>query len=126
MSSDDTRPLRGDLGFEPRPEDTAALRVDDRSTAPGADRSPEPTTATATAEPTTTATAPAPTYRQGPAPFGLFLGVVGLVLAGAVLLYELTDVSVPWADLGPWIVVAGGLLVVLMGLLGLRASRSQH
>lgn len=120
MSTDDTRPLRDDLGFEPRPEDTAALRVDDRSTAPPADRSSEPTTA-----PTPTTTAPAPTYRQGPAPFGLFLGIVGLVLAGAVLLTELTDVTVPWDDLGPWVVVAGGLLVVLMGLLGLRASRSE-
>ena len=73
----------------------------------------------------TVAPTPTPVYRRGPAPFGLVLGIVGLVLAGAVLLTELTDVTVPWDDLGPWIVVAGGLLVVLMGLLGLRASRRE-
>ena len=62
---------------------------------------------------------------RGPAPFAIILGILGLVVAGAVLLGELTDVSLPWNDLGPWSVVAAGLVVLLVGAIGLRSSRSR-
>jgi hypothetical protein len=97
-----------------------------------------PTTATpaTTAGATMTATAPAPApastpappappepqYLTGPAPFALVLGLLGLLVAGSVLLNELTDVTLPWGDLGPWTVVAAGLVV---GAIGLRSSRSR-
>ena len=72
----------------------------------------------------TTATAPADgPWLPGPAPFAIVLGVLGLLVAGATLLTELTDVRFPWADLGPWTVVAAGLVVVLVGAIGLRSSR---
>lgn len=62
-------------------------------------------------------------WLSGPAPFAIVLGLLGLVVAGAVLVTELTDVTFPWADLGPWTVVAAGLVVVLVGAIGLRSSR---
>ncbi|WP_299443410.1 hypothetical protein [uncultured Phycicoccus sp.] len=84
------------------------------------------------ADPRATASAPAsgpapapPVYRSGPAPLAVFLGVAGLLLAVGVLVGELADVTIPWSGLGPWMVVGSGLLVVLVGLLGLRANRRQ-
>ena len=87
--------------------------------------SPAMVTATPAA-PEATPSAPAePAYLRGPAPFAIVLGLLGLVVAGVTLAAELTDVTVPWDDLGPWTVVAAGLLVLLVGAIGLRASRPQ-
>ena len=79
-------------------------------------------TAVGTPRPATTAPADGP-WLDGPAPFAIVLGLLGLLTAGAVLLTELTDVTFPWADLGPWTVVAAGLVVVIVGVIGLRSSR---
>ncbi len=65
-------------------------------------------------------------WLQGAAPFAIVLGLLGLLLAGAVLVGELTDLTFPWADLGPWTVVAAGLVIVLVGAIGLRSSRRAH
>jgi hypothetical protein len=81
------------------------------------------TTAPAPAIPTPAA-APEPQYLSGPAPFALVLGLLGLLVAGSVLLNELTDVTLPWGDLGPWTVVAAGLVVLIVGAIGLRSSRA--
>lgn len=123
MTTDDTtRPLSTDPGLEERPEDATS---DAAGTTTATD------TATATKSGATTAAAGAataptgPRYRSGPAPFALLLGILGLVTAGLVLLTELTDVDVPWSDLGPWTIVAGGALVLIVGLVGLRSSRSR-
>ena len=95
---------------------------------------PAAATATATAPAPTPAAAPAvapaqapiePEYLRGPAPFALVLGLLGLLVAGSVLVGELTDVSLPWNDLGPWSVVAAGVLVLLVGAIGLRSSRAR-
>jgi hypothetical protein len=94
-------------------------------------------TDTASATTTAIATAPAPAsapestdppepqWLTGPAPFALVLGLLGLLVAGTVLLTELTDWTLPWGDLGPWSVVAAGLVVLLVGAIGLRSSRSR-
>ncbi|QIM21603.1 hypothetical protein G7075_11480 [Phycicoccus sp. HDW14] len=123
MTTDDsTRPLSADLGLEDRDEDTAPDATDTTATTtavPTATTPAAPTATTAPAAPT------GPRYRSGPAPFALLLGILGLLTAGAVLVTELTDVSVPWSDLGPWTIVGGGALVLLVGLVGLRSSRSQ-
>lgn len=66
---------------------------------------------------------PRPAPLAGPAPFPVVLGILGLLLAGSVLVAETTEVSLPWSDLGPWSVVVGGLVVVLVGVLGLRSNR---
>lgn len=67
-------------------------------------------------------TAPEPTYRTGPAPFPILLGLLGLLTALGVLVAEWTDLSLPWTDLGPWTIVLVGLVVVVVGVLGLRSS----
>lgn len=95
MATDQTRPLRSDLGFEDE------------------------------AHPEAPAAPPAPLHKSGPAPFAVLLGTLGLLTALAVVLSEVADVSIPWSGLGPWLVVGGGLAVVLVGLLGMRASRPQ-
>lgn len=78
--------------------------------------------ASTTAQPTPAPEAP---YLRGPAPFAITLGLLGLVVAGATLLTELTDVTMPWTDLGPWSVVAAGLVVLIVGAIGLRGSRTR-
>ncbi|GGL35816.1 hypothetical protein H9L10_01855 [Phycicoccus endophyticus] len=120
MGTDDTtRPLGSDPDATDAPTEVTAE-------APTADEPvPEAT------GPVTTAAAPAPAaaeqppplYRSGPAPFAVVLGLLGLVTAAWVLLAETTDLTVPWADLGPWTIVAAGVLIVLVGLLGIRGSR---
>lgn len=68
---------------------------------------------------------PEPVYVEGPAPFAVVLGLLGLLFASTTLFTQLTDVSVPWTQLGPWTVVAAGLLVVVIGAIGLRSSRTR-
>lgn len=107
-------------------ENTLATEVfDDATATPAATQTATATTATAT---TATAPAPAlpePTYLSGPAPFAVVLGILGLLFAALTLFVQLTDVSLPWTDLGPWTVVAAGLVVVLVGAIGLRGSRDR-
>jgi hypothetical protein len=127
---------------ETRVDDSLAdeVFVDDSRTAPLPTTVPPAATATpATGAPTATMTAtapatasspapstpPEPTYLSGPAPFALVLGLLGLLVAGSVLVNELTDISLPWGDLGPWSVVAAGLVVLLVGAIGLRSSRNR-
>lgn len=118
---------------ETRADDTLAdeVFVDDRSTQALQTGAPAPATATMTA----TAPAPAPTtapaappepqWLSGPAPFALVLGLLGLLVAGSTLVNELTDVTLPWGDLGPWSVVVAGVVVLLVGAVGLRSSRNR-
>lgn len=107
MSTTDTTP-HDDTPRDDTPADEVLL-----DTTP--DTRPETT-------PGPTATTDGP-WLSGPSPFAIVLGLLGLVVAGAVLVTELTDVTFPWADLGPWTVVAAGLVVVLVGTIGLRSSR---
>lgn len=100
-------------------EDTLATQVfDDAATTSVA--SPAPATVPATAP---AAALPEPVYLSGPAPFAVVLGILGLLFAAATFIIQLTDASLPWTDLGPWTVVAAGLVVVLVGAIGLRGSR---
>ncbi|MBD3785015.1 MAG: hypothetical protein IE926_19045 [Micrococcales bacterium] len=131
MTDDTTRPLRTELGLDTAddndPTDTTDTTVTSDATGPAA---PQPEThSTAPGAGPTQPAAPSrpaePLYRSGPAPFALLLGILGLVTAAAVLVSEVTDISIPWNDLGPWTVVGGGALVVLVGLIGLRGSRTQ-
>ena len=86
--------------------------------------------ATAGANTATTATPaapalPEPGYLSGPAPFAVVLGILGLLFAAATFFFQVTDVTLPGTQLGPWTVVAVGLVVVLVGAIGLRGSRTR-
>jgi hypothetical protein len=132
---DSTRPVPTD--DEPRdttghatgpatpPDPSTSVRVP--AQAPSSTSAPTPSpvaTATATA-PAPASAPPAPTYLAGPAPFPILLGLLGVLLAVGVVVGELTDLTLPWTDLGPWSVVAAGLVVLVVGAIGLRSSRSQ-
>jgi len=104
------------------PSATGAAGTDSAAGVTGANGASTAPTATTTA----TAEAPEQEWLKGPAPFALVLGLLGLVVAGATLLSELADVNVPWDDLGPWSVVAAGIVVLLVGAIGLRSSRARH
>lgn len=98
--------------------------------APAAASAPSTAIAPSTASPASTATTtstepPEQEWLKGPAPFALVLGLLGLVVAGVTLVSELADVNVPWDDLGPWSVVAAGIVVLLVGAIGLRSSRAR-
>ena len=135
--SDETIVERNDT--EVPTSDTAATSSAPDPTEPATSTATEPATSTATEPHTSSAMVTAtpaapeatppvaaePAYLRGPAPFAIVLGLLGLVVAGVTLAAELTDVNVPWDDLGPWTVVAAGLLVLLVGAIGLRASRPQ-
>jgi hypothetical protein len=118
-----TTPITPDGPDTPGPADTTHL-----PTSPDA---PATMTTTAPAPASTPAPSPAPPtpaepqYLSGPAPFALVLGLLGLLVAGSVLVNELTDITLPWGDLGPWSVVAAGLVVLLVGAIGLRSSRNR-
>lgn len=82
-------------------------------------------TATAVREEPLPAGPPPREFVKGPAPFAIILGLLGLVVAATTLFTEIVGIDVPWGDLGPWTVVGGGALVLLVGALGLRSSRGQ-
>ncbi len=139
----DTTPGTEDTTYLPQSPETRVddsladeVFVDDSRTAPlpttvppaatGARTATMTATAPATASSPAPPTPPEPTYLSGPAPFALVLGLLGLLVAGSVLVNELTDITLPWGDLGPWSVVAAGLVVLLVGAIGLRSSRSRN
>lgn len=103
-------------------EDTLATEVFDRDPAGDTTSPASPPAPTASSPPPTTEPAERP-YLSGPAPFAIVLGLLGLLVAGAVLVAELTQVTLRMDNLGPWTVVAAGVVILVVGALGVRASR---
>ncbi|WP_427383718.1 hypothetical protein [Janibacter sp. G56] len=60
---------------------------------------------------------------RGPAIGTALFGFLLLVLAGGVVALEALDLDVDWVGVGPWAVVAGGVVIVVFGAIGLLASR---
>ena len=85
--------------------------------APATDPAPTPEPAPAPAPVT------APEYRSGPAPTTTVAGLLGLLVAVAVLLSEVTDVDIRWDVVGPVAVGGAGVLLVVLGVAGLRGQR---
>lgn len=64
-----------------------------------------------------------PEYKSGPAPTTSVVGLLGLLTVIAVLLAQATDLDIPWGVVGPVAVVGSGVLLVVLGLAGLRGQR---
>ncbi len=61
--------------------------------------------------------------RRAPRLFTILLGVLALVVAGFVLVAELADVRLDWSVGGPYVVIAAGLVLAALGLVGVATSR---
>jgi hypothetical protein len=64
-----------------------------------------------------------PEYKSSPAPTTSVFGLLGLLTAIAVLVSKSTDLDIPWGVVGPVAVVGAGVLLVVLGLAGLRGQR---
>lgn len=64
-----------------------------------------------------------PEFKSGPAPTTSVIGFLGLLTAIAVLVSQATDLDIPWGVVGPVVVVGAGVLLVVLGLAGLRGQR---
>jgi hypothetical protein len=86
-----------------------------------------PTTAAGSSTPAGSANPPEqadpPRAPRGPSPLTVFTGVVGLLVALGTLLVAEASVDVDWGRAGPALVVGMGLLLVVLGLLGMRSDR---
>ena len=64
-----------------------------------------------------------PEFKSGPAPTTSVVGLLGLLTVIAVLVAQATDLDVAWNVVGPVAVVGAGVLLVVLGLAGLRGQR---
>lgn len=64
-----------------------------------------------------------PEYKSGPAPTTSVVGLLGLLTVIAVLVTQATDLEIAWGVVGPVAVVGAGVLLVVLGLAGLRGQR---
>ena len=78
----------------------------------------EVTEAVASTEP------PGTTYLRGPAPTPVIIGLIGLLTLVGTGIWSLTDWGVNWALAAPVAVVAVGLVIIVLGVSGLRRPRS--
>lgn len=80
---------------------------------------------TAPVTPVTPVAPVAPEYRSGPAVVPIIVGLFGLLVAGLVLIQTATDIRLDWAKVGPVSIVVGGIVLMGLGLLGMR-NRSRE
>ena len=65
----------------------------------------------------------APEFRSGPAPTTTIVGLLGLLTTISILVTQATDLDIPWGVVGPVAVVGAGVLLVVLGLAGLRGQQ---
>ena len=148
--SDETTRRTGETSAEASAADGTTERASDSATErpveSSGDRTAEHTTqrpdlATSTDQPATAAGASAsapgspyaahtyqgqtavPEFKSGPAPTTSVVGLLGLLTVIAVLVAQATDLDVAWNVVGPVAVVGAGVLLVVLGLAGLRGQR---
>lgn len=68
--------------------------------------------------------APGTTYLRGPAPTPVIIGLIGLLTLVGTGVWSLTDWGVNWALAAPVAVVVVGLVIIVLGVSGLRRPRS--
>ncbi|KGN33013.1 hypothetical protein N802_15965 [Knoellia sinensis KCTC 19936] len=64
-----------------------------------------------------------PEYKSGPAPTTSVIGLIGVLVAIAVLVTQVADLDIRWDIAGPVTAVGAGVLLVVLGLAGLRGQR---
>ncbi|PRY60066.1 hypothetical protein BCF74_10810 [Knoellia remsis] len=97
--------------------ETTVIPTEEHRSAP----SPEPTAPVPpVAQPPAVA---APAYKSGPAPTTSVIGLLGLLTAIAVIVGQATDLDIRWGVVGPVAVVGAGVLLVVLGLAGLRGQQ---
>ena len=64
-----------------------------------------------------------PERLRGPSLGPVILGLVCLVVAGAVLAQEVGNWTIDWGSFGPLGIVAAGAVLVVLGAVGLATSR---
>jgi len=116
------------LWGEPAPRDDDARDHDARHDEARHDdarrEAPEPVGSSAPTQQVPVHPAPAPvTYRSGPAPTTTVVGLLGLLVAVAVVISRATDLDIRWDVVGPVAVVGAGVLLVVLGVAGLRGQR---
>jgi hypothetical protein len=126
---EDTRPLPSDT---PAPSPvTAPARVAASSPAPEpastAARGPvsAPSTTYRPAEPEDVVPGQ-PEYVRGPYLAPVILGLVCLAIAGLAFAQEIGGLTIDWGSVGPLGIVAAGAVLVLLGAIGLVASRRRR
>jgi hypothetical protein len=62
-------------------------------------------------------------FISGPAPFPIIIGLVGLVIALTAIISRAADLAIDWGRAGPVTVVGAGLVLVALGLSGMRGGR---
>lgn len=68
--------------------------------------------------------APGPQWLKGPTPTPTIIGLIGLLTLVGSAVWALTDWSVNWAIAAPVGVVLLGLVIIVLGLSGLRRPRT--
>lgn len=135
---EDTRPLPSDTPA-PSPVTTPA-RVAASTPAPELASSPAPEPASTAARGPVTASStttyrPAvpedvvpgqPEYVRGPYLAPVILGLVCLAIAGLAFAQEIGGLTIDWGSVGPLGIVAAGAVLVLLGAIGLVASRRRR
>ncbi len=87
--------------------------------------------APATGGPATGGPAPVPApqpapVETSPAPFPIIVGLVGLVVAITAIVSRAADLTIDWGRAGPITVVGAGLVLVALGLVGMRGQRRRR
>lgn len=126
---EDTRPLPSDT---PAPSTvTAPARVAASTPAPELASTPARGPATASSTTTYLPAEPAevpgqPEYVRGPYLAPVILGLVCLAIAGLAFAQEIGGLTIDWGSVGPLGIVAAGAVLVLLGAIGLVASRRRR
>ena len=71
------------------------------------------------AAPSTPVAVTAPDRPRGPNAAAILLGAIALAVAVLAILRETTDVTINWSAIGPGAVIAAGLLMLVVGVVGL-------
>ena len=58
-----------------------------------------------------------------PRVFTVLLGLACLVVAGVAFASEFADVSIDWSGGGPFLVIAAGVVIAVLGIVGIQTSR---